>query len=179
LFFVMDESLRFPVGRLTRRSALDPAGRAAAIAEIARLPSALSGAVRGLTDAQLDTPYREGGWTVRQVVHHLADSHVNAYVRCKLIVSEDDPPLKAYDQDAWSSMSDAMTLPVAISLALLENLHARWHRFLQSLDASAFGRSGLHTEDGPVTLDMLLQTYSWHGRHHVAHIRALRQRLGW
>jgi hypothetical protein len=174
----MDESLRFPIGRLTRQPALDPEGRAAAIAEIGRLPAALSHALQGLTGPQLDTPYRDGGWTVRQLVHHLADSHVNAYVRCKLIVSEDNPILKGYDQDAWSAMADA-TLPVEVSLALLENVHARLLRFLGSLDAPAFGRPGVHTEDGPVTLDMLLQTYSWHGRHHVAHITALRQRRGW
>jgi hypothetical protein len=173
------EDLRYPLGRLQKSPALDATGRAAAIAHIGELPAELSAAVRGLTDSQLDTPYRAGGWTVRQVVHHLADSHMNAYIRCKLLASEDNPALKGYSEDAWARMIDATSMPVDSSLAIVSGLHARWARFLESLDPAAFIRPGLHSESGPVTLDTMLQIYSWHGRHHVAHITGLRQRQGW
>lgn len=170
---------RYPIGRLQKEASLDPSRRAAAIKEIAQLPAQLAAAVRGLSDDQLDTPYREGGWTARQVVHHLADSHMNAYIRCKLLVSEDNPPLKGYDENAWSAMIDARTLPVGLSLAMIEGLHARWARFLESLAQTDFTRPGVHSENGPYTLDTLLQIYRWHGRHHVAHITELRKRRGW
>jgi uncharacterized damage-inducible protein DinB len=173
------EDQRYPIGKLNIDPAFDAAARAAAIEAIARLPGELTTAVRGLDDAQLDTPYREGGWTVRQVVHHLADSHLNAYVRCKLIASEAHPPLKGYDDNAWSEMADAKTLPVSVSLQIIEGLHARWVAFLKSLAAADFARTGAHTENGSRTLDHLLQIYGWHGPHHVAHVTALRQRRGW
>jgi len=170
---------RFPIGRLNRVPALDAAGRAAAIDEIGRLPGQLASAVNGLTDTQLDTPYRDGGWTVRQLVHHLADSHMNAFIRCKLVVSEDGPPLKGYDQDGWAEMIDSTTLSIAPSLAIVDGMHQRWATFLRSLAPEAFARPGVHSENGPLTLDTLLQIYSWHGRHHVAHITELRKRRGW
>ena len=170
---------RFPIGRLQRVPALDAAGRAEAIEHIAGLPALLGPAVRGLSDEQLDTPYREGGWTVRQLVHHLADSHMNAFLRFKLVVTEDNPPLKGYDQNAWADTVDGRTLPIAPSLAILEGMHARWAEFLRALGPEAFARPGLHSENGSITLDTLLQIYSWHGRHHVAHVTELRKREGW
>jgi hypothetical protein len=170
---------RFPIGRLQRVPALDAAGRAEAIEHIAGLPALLGPAVRDLSDEQLDTPYREGGWTVRQLVHHLADSHMNAFLRFKLVVTEDNPPLKGYDQNAWADAVDGRTLPIAPSLAILEGMHERWAEFLRSLGPEAFARPGLHSENGAITLDTLLQIYSWHGRHHVAHITELRKRQGW
>jgi hypothetical protein len=171
--------LRYPIGKLKMDPAFDAAGRAAAVEAIARLPNELAGAVQGLDDAQLDTPYRDGGWTVRQVVHHLADSHINAYVRFKLVTTEDNPPLKGYDQKAWAQMIDSTTLPVGVSLPIIAGVHERWVALLHSLGPDAFGRTGVHSENGPVTLDHLLQTYSWHGRHHVAHVTELRKRRGW
>jgi hypothetical protein len=177
----MDASpdLRYPIGKLRIDPSFDAAARAPAIAAIASLPRELAGAVRGLTDAQLDTPYREGGWTVRQVVHHLADSHANAYIRCKLVASESHPILKGYDENAWSDMPDAKTLPVGVSLPIVEGLHGRWAAFLNALPAADFKRTGAHTENGSRTIDDLLQIYSWHGRHHVAHITELRKRNNW
>jgi uncharacterized damage-inducible protein DinB len=169
---------RYPVGKWERSSSLAPAARAAAIEAIATLPAAVAAAVRGLDDRQLDTPYRDGGWTLRQVVHHLADSHVNAYVRHKLVATETEPPLKAYDENAWAVLADAAG-PVTGSLQLLAALHERWAVFLRSLPAVAFQRLGQHTENGPMTLDALVGLYAWHGRHHVAHITTLRDRRRW
>jgi len=173
------DDVRYPIGRLPVRPPLSAAERAAAIDAIAELPEILHAAVDGLGNAQLDTPYRDGGWTVRQVVHHLADSHIHAYVRCKLVAAEDNPPLKPYDDNVWAAMPDAMSLPVAGSLHLLQGLHERWATFLRSLDDASFMREGQHPHNGSMTLDRLLQVYSWHGRHHVAHITALRHRSGW
>lgn len=177
----MDASVdvRYPTGKLTIDPTFDAGKRAAAIQAVSQLPGQLADAVRGLSDAQLDTPYREGGWTIRQVVHHLADSHANAYVRCKLVASEQHPMLKGYDENAWSDMADARTLPVSVSLSLVEGLHARWAAFLNALPAADFKRTGAHTADGSRTIDDLLQIYSWHGRHHVAHITELRKTRGW
>lgn len=170
---------RYPIGELVLETSLDAPARAAAILEIVRLPTQLSESVDGLTGEQLDTPYRPGGWTLRQVVHHLVDSHLNAYIRCKLMVSEENPPLKGYDQDAWAEMPDARTMPIEVSLPVLTGIHRRWATFLRSLSDGDFARPAVHSENGAITLDTLLQTYSWHGRHHVAHINQLCKRNGW
>lgn len=135
-------------------------------------------AVRGLNDAQLDTPYRDGGWTVRQVVHHVADSHANAYLRFKFVVAEDHPTIKTYDQDVWATLPDSR-LPVECSLVILDGLHDRWSAFLDSVPESAWSRDAMHPERGEVTMDDLLDIYSDHGAHHARQITDLRTRKGW
>jgi hypothetical protein len=152
--------------------------RAPAIDAIAQLPAQMAAAVDGLTEGQLDTPYRPGGWTVRQVVHHVADSHMNAFVRLKMALTEETPTIKPYDQDAWSTLAD-IRLPVDISVSLLRGIHTRWVTVLRSLPPEQFSRTFNHPEIGPMTLDSQLQMYAWHSRHHLAHITALRQREGW
>jgi uncharacterized damage-inducible protein DinB len=149
------------------------------IQEIASTPAALASAVKGLTDAQLDTPYRDGGWTPRQIVHHVADSHMNAYIRFKLGMTEDNPTIKPYDEKTWAETIDGRTAPVDMSLPMIDSLHRRWVQFLKSLDQTDMARTILHPERGPMKLSDLLQLYSWHGRHHTAHITGLRQRMGW
>jgi uncharacterized damage-inducible protein DinB len=140
----------------------------------------LRAAVTGLTDAQLDTPYRPGGWTVRQVVHHVPDSHMNAYTRFKLALTEDVPTIKPYDEAKWAELDDSKSKMVEHSLALLEALHARWVFLLERLKPADFDRKLNHPEwDAPMTLDMLLALYAWHGKHHVAHVTELRKRSGW
>ncbi|MEX2152631.1 MAG: bacillithiol transferase BstA [Gemmatimonadaceae bacterium] len=172
--------LRYPVGRFTRPKTLTPKERKAAIRAIAGAPSALRAAVTGLTDAQLDTPYRPDGWTVRQVVHHVPDSHMNAYTRFKLALTEDVPTIKPYDEAKWAELDDSKSKLVEHSLTLLEALHARWVFLLERLKPADFERKLNHPEwDAPMTLDMLLALYAWHGRHHVAHITELRKRSGW
>ena len=146
---------------------------------IRKLPGEIEAAVRGLDDRQLDTPYREGGWTVRQVVHHLADSHMNAFVRLKLIVTEDKPVLKPYDQNAWAKLIDAQKLPIGSSLAMLKGLHERWAALLESLPEQAFSRTAHHPERGEITLESQLVTYANHGVKHVGHVTALRSAKGW
>jgi hypothetical protein len=170
--------LRYPVGRFTA-AAPTPDIRHTSIEEIAALPARMRAAVEGLTDPQLDTPYRPGGWTVRQVVHHVADSHMNGYIRAKLALTEDTPTIKPYDEKTWATLAD-MRLPIAVSLQLLEGLHARWAAVYRAITADQFTLSFLHPEiDGAQTLDRHLQMYAWHSRHHVAHITALRRRQGW
>ncbi len=149
------------------------------IDQVAEAPAAFRGAVRGLTDSQLDTPYRPGGWTVRQLVHHMPDSHMNSYVRFRLALTEPEPPAKSYDQDRWAELPDARTAPVEISLRLLEDLHLRWVALLRAMTPDDFARVFLHSERGPVRLDTNLALYAWHGRHHLAHITGLRERMGW
>lgn len=145
---------------------------------IERLPQEVDEAVAGIDDAVLDTPYREGGWTPRQVVHHLADSHMNAFIRMRLVVTEDHPAIKPYDQDAWAVLEDSTSLPIAPSLSILSGLHARWARFLRSLPEDAFSRTAFHPEHGELTLDRLLAIYGKHGANHCQQIRDLRQRVG-
>ena len=175
----MDE-LKYPTGRFTPVGRpLTATERAALIDAIEAHPSRMRAAVEGLTDEQLDTPYREGGWTARQVVHHLVDSHVNAYVRFKLAITEDDADIRAYDQAAWAELPDGKSAPVEGSLAILDALHARWVSFLRALSASDFTRSLQYPGRGPVTVDVLLEIYGWHGPHHEAHITSLRERSGW
>jgi hypothetical protein len=168
-------SLRYPIGDFDP-SRLD---RTENLAAIARLPSALRGAVSGLSDAQLETPYREGGWTVRQLVHHVADSHINAYVRVRLALTEDWPTIKPYNEAAWAKLEDAQTLPVEVSLTLLEALHRRWVVVFESLNGADWERGYVHPESGQEVLTGVLAIYAWHGRHHVAHVTELRKRMGW
>lgn len=166
---------RFPIGEFTRPATLTDAERAAAIATIEAAPARLRAAVSGLSDAQLDIQYREGSWTLRQVVHHLADSHVNSYTRFRLAVTEDHPTIKPYDEGKWAELEDARTLPVEVSVKLLEALHERWVKLLRSLSRADFDRTIDHPENGTMTLDQLLAMYAWHGEHHVAHINLARR----
>ena len=173
------EDLRYPIGRFTFPEEVTPGERQAWIAQIAEAPGKLRAAVAGLGADQLDTPYRPGGWSVRQVIHHLPDSHINSYVRFKLALTEDTPVIKPYDEARWAELPDAATTPVEASLALLDSLHQRWVRLLESMTDSDFQRSFRHPELGLVRLDRNVALYAWHGRHHVAHILGLRERRGW
>ena len=165
------EKLRYPIGRFERLHApLDQAARAALIDAIELAPATLRRLVTGLSDAQLDTPYRPGGWTVRQVIHHVPDSHMNAYVRMKLAATEETPAVRAYDEALWAELPEAKTAPVALSLDLLDALHRRWVMFLRALPQAGFARAYVHSDLGRVTLDEAVALYAWHGRHHAAHI---------
>jgi hypothetical protein len=170
---------RYPIGAFAPPPAFTPELRREYIDQIAAVPARLRVAVDGLTEGYLDHPYRDEGWTVAQVVHHVADSHINAYVRFKLAVTEDNPPVKAYNEALWAGLADASATNVRGSLDLLASLHGRWVAFLWSLDAGQFSRTYHHSAMGPVTLDHALALYAWHGRHHTAHITALRERMGW
>jgi len=170
---------RYPIGKYKAPATVTPALRQQAIAQIAETPAKLREALRGLSEAQLDTPYREGGWTVRQVVHHLADSHLNAYLRLRLALTEEKPTIKPYEEAKWAELEDAKRAPIEVSLALLEPLHDRWVRLLRSLRAEDYSRTLMHPEHGVRTLDWLLFTYAWHGAHHTAHITELRKQKGW
>jgi uncharacterized damage-inducible protein DinB len=171
--------LRYPIGKFEREGKVTGAQRPELIQQIADTPANLRAAIKNLTEQQLDTPYRPGGWTVRQVVHHLPDSHLNSYVRFKLAVTEQEPTIKTYAETLWAELDDARTAPIEISLQLLEALHQRWVIFLQSLKPADFSRKFHHPENGLMTVDDLLRLYAWHGRHHVAHLTALRARMGW
>jgi hypothetical protein len=176
--------LQYPVGKFTwNRSGegllASEEERQQWLAGIEETPARLRVVVAGLTGAQLDTPYRPGGWTVRQVVHHYADSHMNAYTRFRLALTEDEPTIKPYDEKLWANLSDARTAPPEVSLTLLDTLHQRWVMLLRSLKPEDFSRTLKHPELGRVTLEKYLAMYAWHGKHHVAHITGLRQRSGW
>jgi hypothetical protein len=172
--------LQYPIGKFAYDGAMTDARRAACVARISAAPAALRAAVAGLTDAQLDTPYRPDGWTVRQVVHHVPDSHLNAYVRMRLALTEDVPTIKPYEEARWAELPDARTLPVEVSLALLEALHVRWTALLRTFGAVEGARQLRHPEHGRLmTIDELLALYAWHGEHHVAHVTSLRDRSGW
>jgi uncharacterized damage-inducible protein DinB len=173
------EKLRYPIGKFSFDVDITPEKRAAWIGDIERLPGELRRALSGLSAEQLDTPYREGGWTVRQLAHHIADSHMNSFIRVKLALTESNPTIKPYDQDEWVTTADVTGVDVELSLVLLEGLHARWTRLLASLPPSDFARTFNHPEIGMQTLDRQLQLYAWHGRHHVAHIVSLRERKDW
>ncbi len=170
---------RYPIGPFTRVTSLSPAQRAACIDQIAAAPAQFRRAVTGLTPAQLDTPYRDGGWTVRQVVHHLPDSHMNAYIRFKLGLTEDAPAIKTYEEKDWAKTAEVTATPVAVSLSLLEALHQRWVALLKAMTPLQFARTIRHPEWGTPALDAMLALYAWHGRHHTAHVTALRERMGW
>jgi uncharacterized damage-inducible protein DinB len=175
----MEPDLRFPIGEYEAVDTITDDQRRAFLAALAETPARLRDAVAGLSPEQLDTPYRPGGWTVRQVVHHLPDSHMNSYMRSKLALTEQEPTIKTYEEALWAELADAKTAPVEPSLALLENLHTRWVLLLRSLTPAEVARKFRHPERGTMTIDENLALYAWHGRHHVAHITALRKRNGW
>lgn len=170
---------RYPIGRFSVSGPITSEVRQGWINEIEAAPAALRQVVLGLTDAQLDTPYREGGWTVRQVVHHMADSHMNAYLRFRWALTEEDPILKAYDTNAWANLPDSSKGPIEVSLALFESLHQRWVMLLNALTETDYSRTVRTLETTSRPLNMVLGVYAFHGRHHVAHITALRQAMGW
>jgi hypothetical protein len=165
--------IRYPIGPYKPPASITSAQRSLWIRQIEDLPASLKEAVAGLTGAQLDTPYRPAGWTVRQVVHHLPDSHLNSYIRFRLALTEDSPVIKPYDEAAWAELPDAKSAPIASSLALLEGLHARWAALLHSLDDTDYARTFQHPELGEIRLDWTLGLYAWHCRHHLSHIKSL------
>jgi uncharacterized damage-inducible protein DinB len=175
----MSDSLRYPVGPFDMESEPDAKERLQLIDQIAETPSRLRAAVRGLSDEQLDTPYRPGGWTVRQVVHHVPDSHLNSYVRFKLALTEDKPTIRPYMEDRWAELEDSRITPLEVSLSLLEALHERWVLLLRSLSTEDFERTFRHPDLGLVSLNKNLALYAWHGRHHIAHITSLAKRMDW
>jgi uncharacterized damage-inducible protein DinB len=170
---------RFPIGPFTFDPDITHDKRQHAIAAIRETPSRLRDAVKGLTPEQIETPYRDGGWTVRQVVHHVPESHMNAFVRFKLALTEDKPTIKPYEEDLWVKLPDIPRVPIETSLTLLDALHQRWIAVLESMAAAQFARPLIHPQHGEVTLDWMLQLYAWHGRHHTAHVNSLRARNGW
>jgi hypothetical protein len=172
--------LRYPVGTFDFDAPVNEADYPKLIAAIAETPVALRSSVAGLTRDQLETRYRPGGWTVKQVVHHLPDSHLNAYTRFKLALTEDEPTIKPYDEAAWAELADSRKVPIEVSLDLLDALHLRWVALLRSMDTDDFNRGLRHPEHGKtLTLKQMLGLYAWHGRHHVAHITSLKKREGW
>lgn len=174
------ETLKYPLGRFAAPAEITAETRGAWIAEIAALPGKVRDAVSGLSDAQLDTPYRDGGWTVRQVVHHLPDSHMNSFMRFKLALTEENPTIKPYDEAQWAELPDSVGMPIEPSLLLLQSLHERWVALLAGMSEADFARCFVHPESGRSTaLDRNLGIYAWHGRHHLAQITELAKRLGW
>src|SRR4051812_1487711 len=176
----MSDDLRYPVGRLQlRKEPLTAVERRGFVETIAACPGNLRNAIAGLNEQQLEAPYRDGGWTVRQVVHHVPESHMNAYMRHKLALTEDNPTIKPYEESEWAKTGDVKTTPIDVSLTLLESLHARWDKVWASMRDDEFARTFVHPDHGGVDLDWLVQMYAWHSRHHVGHINALRTRNGW
>ncbi|HEY1757003.1 MAG TPA: putative metal-dependent hydrolase [Bryobacteraceae bacterium] len=171
--------LRYPIGPYRFGHPVSTEDRPLYLAQLAEAPAKLRAAVAGLSDAQLDTPYRPGGWTVRQVVHHLADAHVNWYIRPKLAVTGSKPAIKAYDESLWAELPDARISPIEPSLMIFEGIHARWVLFFESLQPEDWSREFLHPERGLLSVDDALSAMAWHSRHHTAHITGLRQREGW
>jgi uncharacterized damage-inducible protein DinB len=170
---------RYPIGKFRFPESVSDAQRRQFIDDIAETPERLRVAVRGFSAQQFDTPYRQGGWTVRQVVHHVPDSHLNSYVRFKLALTEEEPTIKPYAEDRWANLDDSRTTPVEVSLTLLDSLHQRWVNLLRSMSDKDWKRTLRHPEIGVLTLDKLLSLYAWHGKHHVAHVTSLRERLDW
>jgi hypothetical protein len=170
---------RYPIGKFTYNGPLTEEQKQKFLDDIERTPGNLRAAVKGLSEKQLDTPYRPEGWTVRQVAHHVPDSHLNAYIRFKLALTEDEPTIKPYAEDRWAQLADTQSTPVEVSLALLDSLHDRWARLLHSLKPEDWKRTFRHPELGVMNLDKTLALYAWHGRHHVTHITSLRDRSGW
>jgi uncharacterized damage-inducible protein DinB len=171
--------LRYPIGRFEYKGENTEEQRRELIGRIEQTPARLRAAVAGLKADHMETPYRPGGWTVRQLVHHVADSHMNSFMRFRLALTEDNPAIKGYDQDRWAQLADSRTQPVEVSLDLLDALHRRWAGLLRSMGPDEFARTFVHSELGPVTLDRTLALYAWHGDHHTAHITSLRERMGW
>jgi len=170
---------RYPIGKFNWSGSSTAEERSRFIDEIAAVPQLMRSAAAGLNSSQLDTPYRDGGWTVRQVVHHLPDSHMNSYIRFKLALTEHEPTIKPYNEAVWAELTDARTAPVEPSLNLLEGLHHRWTLLLRSLSGEDVKRKFYHPELGVVTIEQYIALYAWHGKHHVAHITSLRERQGW
>jgi hypothetical protein len=170
---------RYPIGKFTYSGPPDEAQRSQFISEIEQAPAKLRAAVKGLSPQQVETPYRGGGWTVRQVVHHVPESHMNAYIRFKLALTEDEPTIKPYMEDRWAQLPDAQSTPLEISLALLDSLHNRLVRMLRLIKPEEWKRTFRHPEMGVMPLEKNLALYAWHGKHHVAHITELRMRMGW
>jgi len=170
---------RFPVGKFHYDGPPSEEQKKKFLDEIALTPVNLRSAVKGLTEQQLDTPYRPGGWTVRQVVHHVPDSHLNSYIRFKLALTEDEPIIKTYEEARWAELPDTKATPIEVSLTLLESLHDRWMRLLRSLGPEDWKKTFRHPALGPMTLEKTLALYAWHGRHHVAHITELRRQMSW
>jgi hypothetical protein len=173
---MMDPS--YPIGKFEMPREVTPARRQQAIEEIASTPAKMRTAVKGLNDVQLDTPYREGGWTVRQVVHHVPDSHMNAYIRLRLALTEEKPTIKPYEEARWAELADAK-LPIEVSQTLLDSVHIRWDAVWRSMKPEHFARSLIHPDHGERTVDWLLFVYEWHGKHHTAHITELRKQKDW
>jgi hypothetical protein len=170
---------RYPIGKVSYQGPLAEDQRKKLIDEIEKAPASLRAAVNGLSPAQIETPYRDGGWTIRQVVHHVPESHMNAYVRFKLALTEDGPTIKPYKEDLWAETPDVKSTPLETSLVMLDSLHDRWVRLLRSLSPADWSKSFHHPELGVVPLEKSLAIYAWHGRHHVAHITELRRKMGW
>jgi hypothetical protein len=173
------EDLRYPIGKFSFAGAQNAAQLQQLIDHIEQTPTKLRAAAQGLSDQQLDTPYRPDGWTVRQVIHHVPDSHVNAYVRFKLALTEEEPTIRPYMEDRWAELPEAKTAPIELSLSLLETLHKRWVIVLRNLKSEDFKRTFRHPDLGIVSLEKNTALYAWHGQHHVAHITSLRKRMGW
>ncbi|HET9741519.1 MAG TPA: putative metal-dependent hydrolase [Terriglobales bacterium] len=171
--------LRFPLGKFHYETAMTKSQRETALDTISQVPARMRAAIRGLTPQQLDTPYRPEGWTVRQVVHHVPDSHLNAYIRTKLALTETEPTIKPYDEKRWAELADSRLTPIETSLKILEAVHERWNYLLRSMTDADFTRTFRHPEHGVRTADWMVALYAWHGPHHIAHITSLRERMGW
>ena len=171
----MTDDLRYPIGTFSFDPDVTPGTRAKSIAAIREAPALMRAAFKGLGDARLDTPYRDGGWTPRQIAHHVAESHMNAYIRFKLALTESNPTVKPYDENLWAKTADVAREPAATSVALLESLHTRWVTVLETMKPEDFARTVFHPEhQRKMSLDELLQMYAWHGRHHTAHIASVK-----
>jgi uncharacterized damage-inducible protein DinB len=170
---------RYPIGKFSYDGPLTAEQKKQYLDDIEQTPARLRAAVSGLSDQQLNTPYRDGGWTVRQLAHHVPDSHMNAYIRFKLALTEDDPTIKPYMEDRWAELPESKQAPIEVSLVLLDSLHRRWTMVLRNIKDSDWRRTFRHPEMGPMTLEKTLALYSWHGRHHVAHVTTLREKMGW
>ncbi|MBK7708982.1 MAG: putative metal-dependent hydrolase [Acidobacteria bacterium] len=170
--------LRYPIGKFDPSRVITPEIRAANVAAIRDLPGKIEAAIAGLSDGQLDTEYRPEGWTVRQTVHHVADSHINSFCRFKLALTEDVPTIRPYAEARWAELADSL-LPLDSSLAIIRGVHHRLHILLESLSDADFERELIHPDSGQFSVDRLLALYAWHGAHHVAHIAGLRERNGW
>jgi hypothetical protein len=170
---------RYPIGKFKFEGTTTDSQRNQFIEDIEQTPAAMRAAIKNLDAKQVATPYRDGGWTVRQVVHHVPESHMNAYIRFKLALTEDEPTIKPYMEDRWAATGDVESTPLEVSLALLDPLHNRWVRLLRTMKAADWKRGFRHPEMGEVSLERSLALYAWHGKHHVAHITELRKRMGW
>lgn len=170
---------RYPIGKFTYGGTLTEEQKQQCLKDVEQAPARMRAAVKGMTEAQLDTPYRDGGWTVRQLAHHVPDSHMNAVVRFKLALTEDEPAIKTYAEDRWARLADVAATPVETSLCLLECLHTRWMNVMRAMTPEQWKRTLRHPEQGVMTLERMLALYAWHGKHHVAHVTVLRESKGW